>query len=486
MLSELIEGLEAEVYGEDVPVEGLSSDSRTINRGDVFFALKGQNHHGIEFAREAEKKGAVAVVSDIKGQGLGITQVLVKDTLDAMAWMAVRFYREPSMKQTLIGVTGTNGKTTTAWLVYNILKGHNWPVALLGTIRYLMPDGTEEVASLTTPPSIKWQALLRQALDRGAKATVAEVSSHALALSRVAYSRFSVSVFTNLSRDHLDFHRDMEDYFHAKETLFRRWTDGPWVVNIDDPYGKRLARKAGPSLISFGLSEEADVRPLRWSTDMNGIKAEILAGQQRIEIESSLIGLLNLYNILASVAVAVHLGVPEETIRTSLKETRPVPGRLQRVPTEWGASVVIDYAHTPDALHKVLETLRPLTEGRLITVFGCGGNRDRGKRPLMGEVASRLSDLVIITSDNPRWEEPEEIIKDILAGVRTDNYRVIPDRSRAIEEALRLARPSDTVLLAGKGHEDYQEVKGQRVHFSDYEEVLRVLKNQVIKEAEGV
>lgn len=486
MLYELIKGLDAVVLGDDVPVTGLSADSREIKKGYVFFALKGQKYHGIEFGSEAEKKGAVAVVTDIKAPELRITQVIVDDPVRAMAYMANRFYGEPSLKQKLIGVTGTNGKTTTAWLIYNILKRNGWSVALLGTVKYLLPDGTEERATLTTPQSIKWQALLRQALDMGAKATVAEVSSHGLALGRVDYSHFSVCLFTNLSRDHLDFHRDMEDYFQAKARLFRELTGGPWVINIDDPYGQRLALEAGSRLLSFGLSKEAHIRVTRWSMDMDGIKAEFRDDTETIEITSPLLGLINLYNIAGAVAVSRYLGVPWQTIRDALASTPPVKGRLQKVPTDKGFTVVVDYAHTPDALQKVLETLRPLTRGRLITVFGCGGNRDRGKRPMMGEVASRLSDLVIVTSDNPRWEEPEEIIKDILQGIRGQNYRIVTDRKEAIKEALMEAQTSDTVLLAGKGHEDYQEIQGQRMPFSDYETVLELVNGQRMVERKNV
>jgi UDP-N-acetylmuramoyl-L-alanyl-D-glutamate--2,6-diaminopimelate ligase len=399
----------------------------------------------------------------------------VKNTLEAMAYMANRFYGAPSTKQKVIGITGTNGKTTTAWLVYNILKRGGWPVALFGTIRYLMPDGTEEKASLTTPQSIKWQALLNEAQKKGAKATVAEVSSHGLALKRVDWTSFSVSLFTNLSRDHLDFHKDMEDYFQAKARLFRQWTEGPWVVNIDDPYGSRLASEAGQRLVSYGLSEKAHFRAVQWDLGIDATTALITDGQSSVEIKSPLIGKMNLYNILGAVAVARVLGVAWDMIREAMAETGPVSGRLQKVPTQRGFTVIIDYAHTPDALQKVLEALRPLTQGRLISVFGCGGNRDRGKRPLMGEIASQLSDLIIVTSDNPRWEEPEEIIKDIVEGIKGDNYKVVPDRRQAISEALTEARPGDMVLIAGKGHEDYQEVKGKRFYFSDYDTVMQLL-----------
>ncbi len=476
-LSELIEGLEeAELEGEDVQVSGLCSDTRTLNKGEVFFCLKGQHYHGNQFVHEAVQKGAVAVVTDSVVSGLPVPQIVVKDTLEAMAYMASRFYGEPSKKQKVIGVTGTNGKTTSAWLIYNILKRANWPVAVLGTIRYLMPDGKEERASLTTPLSIKWQALLKEALDRGARATVAEVSSHGLALKRVNWTSFTVSLFTNLSRDHMDFHRDMEEYFQAKAQLFRRWTQGPWVINTDDPYGAKLAMEAGPKLVSYGLNPDAMYRAVDWNLDLDGIRATVQEADGSYELHSPLIGKVNLYNILGALAVVRSLGIDRDVAVQALRHTGPVEGRLQRIPNDRGVTVIIDYAHTPDALEKVLQTLRPLTSGRLITLFGCGGNRDRGKRPLMGEVASRLSDLVVVTSDNPRWENPQEIIKDIIEGIKNDNYKVIPDRAEAIAEALAMARPGDTVLIAGKGHEDYQEVKGQRFHFSDHERVLEVLR----------
>jgi len=485
MLFELIKGLDARCIGSDTEVKGLCFDSRNIRQGDLFFALKGQRHHGIEFVDDAISRGACAVVTDREIKGLNVPVVIVKDTLEAMAYISNKFYGEPSKKHKVIGITGTNGKTTTAWLIYNILKYAGWRVSLLGTIVYLMPDGTKQKASLTTPQSIQWQELLSESVKKGAQATVAEISSHGLALKRVDWTEFAVSVFTNLSRDHLDFHKDMQQYFEAKARLFRILTKGPWVINLDDPYGNILANEAGERLVSYSLEQKAMFKAVQWDLNLDGITVWINEGSNSWCIRSPLIGKTNVYNIVAAVAVARTLQLSWDVIVDAIANTYPVNGRLQKVDNPIGLNIIIDYAHTPDALQKTLESLKPLTKGRLITVFGCGGNRDKGKRPLMGKFASEMSDLVVITSDNPRWEDADEIIKDILGGIKSNNYKVIPDRRKAIYEAITEASPGDTILIAGKGHEDYQEIKGKRYHFSDYEVVRQVLQEKAITKDTG-
>lgn len=499
---ELIAGIEL-IASEGIAgqeISGLHYDSRLVRPGSLFFALRGTKSDGHAFLDRAMANGAVgAVVEDERAVPAGLAYLKVTNARQVMAQLAARFYGDPTAHGPLIGITGTNGKTTTTYLVEGILAAAGIGAGVLGTISYRFGD-LAIVASHTTPESVELQAALRQLVDAGAKSFVMEVSSHALEQSRVDGCRFDVALFTNLTRDHLDYHGTMDAYLQSKQRLFQELLapgSGKGVrtavVNIDDPAAASiLAVAAGPTL-TYGLTMGAAVtaREVVFSTD--GIRATLVTPLGTTALHSPLLGRFNLSNLLGAAAVGVALGLPLATIVAGLQQHRTVPGRLERVENDNGITVLVDYAHTGDALENVLSTLAELKTGRIITLFGCGGDRDRGKRPLMGEIAVRLSDLAIVTSDNPRTEDPQTIIADILAGivplgirayqaeelvagqVAEKGYAVIPDRHEAIRSAVLMARPGDIVLLAGKGHEDYQIVGTTKHHFDDREEAAAAL-----------
>ncbi|NOY65616.1 MAG: UDP-N-acetylmuramoyl-L-alanyl-D-glutamate--2,6-diaminopimelate ligase [Nitrospirae bacterium] len=481
-LSALIKGLRIKKIDGDAEIYGLSTDSRTVKMGDLFFAMKGFRYDGNDFIEDAINRGAVAVVSEDDGiHSSRYAHVQVEDIEDALAFISSRFYESPSERLTLIGITGTNGKTTTSYLIREIFRAAGKQTGLIGTVKYLVKD-REIKANLTTPMAVQFQGLLKDMVEEGVEVAIAEVSSHALSLKRVDYSRFRACIFTNLSRDHLDYHGNMDDYFAAKRRLFIDLQPDISIVNTDDPYGKMLFEeltKDNRVVISYGLDGSVHFKAEDITQKKDGMEFHIINEKENIRFRSPLIGLVNVYNILASVALAKTLGVDWYEIKEAVSQFTGVRGRLETVYTEKGFLAVVDYAHTPDALRKVLETLRSISSGRLITLFGCGGDRDRGKRPEMGAIASELSDLVIITSDNPRSEPPESIIDDIKKGIKKNNYIIEPDRRKAIFKAAGMARKGDILLLAGKGHEDYQEIKGVRYKFNDrevFEEAISSLK----------
>jgi UDP-N-acetylmuramoyl-L-alanyl-D-glutamate--2,6-diaminopimelate ligase len=395
-----------------------------------------------------------------------------------MARCANLFYGNPSRELDLVGITGTNGKTTTAHLVHSVLN-QQAPSLRMGTLSTAIGDRELE-AEMTTPEAVDIQKTLHRAVKKGCQFGVMEVSSHALEFQRVFECHFPVAVFTNLSRDHLDFHKDLESYFNSKTMLFRQ-DHNPGlrfaVVNSDDPFSKRLVPSPCASVVSFGLARPSDVHLLRSEQTRAGIHLEIDLLGDTLSLESQLIGKHNLYNILAAATACRLLEITPETIQAGLARLKKVPGRFERVDVEAPFSVIIDFAHTPDALENVLNLAAETAQGRVICVFGCGGDRDRSKRPLMGEVVIRKADFAVITSDNPRSEVPLEIIKEIQAGIppQAINFEVIPDRPEAIRYALQLARSGDLVLLAGKGHETYQEIRGRRIPFDEREIVREAL-----------
>ncbi len=452
---------------------GVAYDSRQVGPGSVFFALRGQQADGAAFAPQAIARGAAAIVAEsVPPAGTAAPWIVVGNARRALAIVADAWYRHPSRDMRVVGITGTNGKTTTAYLLSSIFEAAGIPCGILGTVVYRI--GTEDrEATRTTPEAPDVQHLLREMADRGSGACAMEVSSHALALHRVDGMRFAAAIFTNLTRDHLDFHGDMESYFAAKRRLFELLEDdAPAIVNLDDPRGATLTGLVRRP-VTYGIRQPADVTPGPLSVGLDGLRFEVRTPQHRLQIVSPLVGRPNAYNILAAVAVATALGLPFDAIERGVRALERVPGRFQVVsdPAD-DLTVVVDYAHTDDALRNLLETARSLARGRLITVFGCGGNRDRTKRPLMGAVAARLSDLVIVTSDNPRGEDPVRIIQEIRRGLTPDTTRdtgtstpqhlEIVDRKAAIGRAIDLAGPGDLVLIAGKGHEHYQIV-GERV-----------------------
>ena len=470
----LVRGSDA---ADPAAVTGIAYDSRTVSRGQVFVALKGLHADGASFARQAIDRGAAAIVSELeKPADVTARWTVVQDARLALAFLSTAFYRDPSREMRTIGVTGTNGKTTTAYLIASIFEAAGVRCGILGTVAYRVGPSAADVreATRTTPEAPDVQALLRAMVDHGCGACAMEVSSHALSLRRVDGMTFQAAIFTNLTRDHLDFHADMEDYFRAKRRLFEMLPrDAPSLLNVDDPRGASLA-EAGGRPVTFAISKPADITPGPLSFSLDGLTFEVRTPRGTLHVRSALVGRPNVYNILAAVSTATALDLPFDAIERGVHSLPGVPGRFEIVSgPEDEVTVVVDYAHTDDALRNLLETARPLAKGRLITVFGCGGDRDRTKRPLMGAVAGRLSDVIVITSDNPRSESPDRIIEEVLRGITPDTRRgetrlmTIPDRREAIEKAIGVARSGDLVLVAGKGHEKYQVIGARTLPFDD-------------------
>jgi UDP-N-acetylmuramoyl-L-alanyl-D-glutamate--2,6-diaminopimelate ligase len=471
--------------GADAAVTSVTYDSRQASPGTLFVALRGQQADGTAFAKDAIGRGAVAVVAEAPPPaGKRVPWIQVPDARLALAVLAAAFHGHPSQELTLVGITGTNGKTTTSYLLASVFEAAGVRCGRIGTVGHRIGD-REIDAARTTPEAPELQRMLREMVARGCGACVMEVSSHALSLRRADALHFWAAIFTNLTRDHLDFHSDMEEYFLAKRRLFELLPpDGVAIVNMDDRRGADVAAVVQRP-VTYAIDGPADVRPGPLSFSLDGLQFEVRTPRGTLTIRSPLVGRPNTYNILAAVATAMALDVPFGAIEAGIRDLAHVPGRFQVV-SEPGDDlrVVVDYAHTDDALKNVLETARPLAQGRVITVFGCGGDRDRTKRPLMGAVASRLSDLVIVTSDNPRSEDPAQIIEEIKRGIVVPADRMPPraqagpkvtpclaivDRKAAIEAAVREAKPGDLVLIAGKGHEKYQVIGSKTLPFDDVE-----------------
>ncbi len=456
-------------------VTGISHDSRRVTPGTVFVALRGQHADAGTFAAQALERGAAVVVSDHDALEIDRSRWLrVHDGRTAIALLAAAFHGHPSRYLKVIGITGTNGKTTTAHLIASIFDAAGLSCGVIGTVGYRIA-GQLHPAAHTTPEAPDVQRMLREMLDKRCGACAMEVSSHALALRRVDGMEFAAGVFTNLTRDHLDFHGDMETYFHVKRRLFEMLPPGaPAVINADDPRAGAL-QQVSTRPVTYGISRPADITPGPLSYSLDGLRFDIRTPRGTVRVQSVLVGRPNVYNILAAVSLSTALDLSFDAIERGVAALTGVPGRFEVVSGK-GAdiTVVVDYAHTDDALRNLLETARPLARGRLITVFGCGGDRDRTKRPLMGAVASRLSDVIIITSDNPRHEDPLRIIEDIERGITPDTRRAasegalsVPDRREAIARAIAVARPGDLVLIAGKGHETYQVIGETTLPFDD-------------------
>jgi len=446
--------------------------------------LPGTRVDGGEFWASAIASGAAAaIISPAAAQAAPPTDealvLIYADVLDVCAAAAACFYGNPSAQLRLIGVTGTNGKTTTTHLIEEIL-GQAHTTALLGTL-YTRWPGHQQTALHTTPFSVELQRLLADALTAGSTHGIMEVSSHALAQKRVAACQFEVAVFTNLTQDHLDYHRDMDDYFMAKATLFTpAYLKGRAVINCDDPYGQRLIHQTSADVWTYStLTQKADFWTENLSYGSQGVSGMLHTPAGSIPFQSPLVGQFNLSNLLAAIAVALHVGMPLEQITAALPNFTGVPGRMEQVQMspDQDITVIVDYAHTPDSLENLLRASRPFAAGRLICVFGCGGDRDRTKRPQMGAIAAELSDWAVVTSDNPRTEKPEQILADIVAGM-DGQPTVISDRAQAIHRAIADAQPGDTVLLAGKGHEDYQILGTEKVHFDDREQARLALQHR--------
>jgi len=448
----------------DVEIASLAYDNRRVGPGTLFFCVPGFTRDGHDFAGDALARGAAALVVE-RPLGLGVPEVRVGSVRAAMAPAAAAFHGDPTARLQVVGVTGTNGKTTTAFLLRALLEAAGRPTGLLGTVTSIV-GGTPRPVERTTPEAIELQATFAEMLEAGDVACAIEASSHALELHRVDAVHFAAGIFTNLTQDHLDFHPTMEDYFAAKRRLFTERDTRVKVVNVDDPYGARLAAEL-PDAVTFAIAAQADYRACDIETGLTGSRFRVCTPDGELELRSPLTGHFNVYNVLGALAAVRALGVAPETCARAIATAGQVPGRFQTVDAGQDFAVLVDYAHTPDSLDNVLRAARALTEQRVHVVFGCGGDRDRGKRPLMGAIARRLADRVIVTSDNPRSEDPEAIIEEILAGSGPD-VEHDPDRRAAIERAVAGAGPGDVVVIAGKGHEQGQEFAGGRkIPFDD-------------------
>ena len=474
----------------DIEIKGLTADSRKVKDGYLFVALKGSSENGHRYLNDAVQKGAQALVVQDGETGLtGATVFRLPDTRDAFFDLAERFYDYPARHMDLIGITGTNGKTTTSYLLESILREAGKEVGVIGTINYRFKGNSFE-ASLTTPDPVDLMRLMREMRDAGVTHVIVEVSSHSLDQGRTQGLRWSRAIFTSFSRDHLDYHSSMEEYFRAKSLLFDSLEEAQnngqvrAILNMDDPKGRVLERMTKVPVVSYGLGNRCRVRAADIESTLQGLRFRLVTSEGEAVVTSPLLGRINVYNMLAAAATALTYGVALKTIVKGMQSLSSVPGRLERVQNNRGLSIIVDYAHTPDALEKALQTLRELTEARLITVFGCGGDRDRGKRPEMGRLAGDYSDLAIITSDNPRGEDPEHIVSEVEPGVReaglhrvepdspytNRSYRIFIDRRMAICSAVDLAEKGDIVLIAGKGHENYQIIGKKKRYFNDAEE----------------
>jgi UDP-N-acetylmuramoyl-L-alanyl-D-glutamate--2,6-diaminopimelate ligase len=477
-LAEIIETVRplAVVGPQDQEITGITYDSRRVMPGNLFVAVRGERTDGHRYVEAAIERGASAVMLE-RDSGLTprATRIKVADSRHTMALASARFYNHPSQQLTVVGVTGTNGKTTTAFMVKALMEAAGVPTGLMGTVQYEIGQRVIPAAR-TTPESVEIQEMMSQMLRAGCGGVSMEVSSHALDQHRVAGVDFDVAVFTNLSQDHLDYHGTMEDYFEAKVSLFgvlgTMHKTGRSVVNVDDAYGRKLIARLGGdrAVLSYGVSSDALIRAQDVCVSAEGSYFVAVTPQGSIPISLPLIGRHNVSNALAAIGAGHALGIDLATTECALSQLRPVPGRLELANVDEPFRVYVDYAHTADALRNVLVTLGELTKGRLIVVFGCGGDRDKGKRTPMGEVACQFADFSILTTDNPRTEDPREILRQVEQAYPANtrgHYQVIEDRREAIERALDIARPDDTVLVAGKGHETYQEFADTVVPFSD-------------------
>ncbi len=488
-LSELLRGVDV-ISGntdETIDITSVSADSRLVRKGGLFVAIAGFQQDGATFIGQAVEKGAAVVVTESSGARGPL--LVVPDARAALAIIAANFYGRAAEKLSLAGVTGTSGKTTTTKMIESIFDATGEPVGLIGTIEYRAGD-EKLVADRTTPDAIVLQEWFRKMVDGGVRHAVMEVSSHALALKRTYGIRFAAAVFTNLSRDHFDFHKDFEDYYAAKRMLFDQIDKSrrTAVVNEDDEYGRRLAGELGRNVVlTFGRGPGADLHPAPgFEVSVRGLRGTVVTPAGTIRIDSDLLGAPNLYNWLGAIGAALVVGIPLKTIEAGIRNLQSVRGRFERVVPPAAAAeyptVIVDYAHKPDALEKLLHAVRDLAGGkRVVLLFGCGGDRDRGKRPQMGAIAGRLADYAILTSDNPRGEKPEAILDEIeqgMAEIATDRYARITDRREAIARTIAGACPDDVIVIAGKGHETYQVVGDQVIHFDDREEAQLALKKR--------
>ncbi|MBR4151840.1 MAG: UDP-N-acetylmuramoyl-L-alanyl-D-glutamate--2,6-diaminopimelate ligase [Selenomonadaceae bacterium] len=472
---------DAQIVGEDVEVSGIEHDSRKVTTKNLFVCMEGAHVDGHNFIPQATDKGAVAVLTTRKNftPPENISALIVPDMLNALAVIVPYFYDYPSRKMRVIGITGTNGKTTTSYLLREIFTCAGFKVGLIGTIQNLIGEESFPVRN-TTPNVIDLQKIFVEMLDKNIQVVVMEVSSHALAENRVAGVEFDTAIFTNLTQDHLDFHLTMENYLRAKAKLFDavsrrgRKQNKHAVINVDDAASTEILKHCLCETITYGIKNPANLRGTELDIRSDGMTISLIP---HFPISLKITGIFNVYNVLAAVGAATAEDINPEIIKRALENFKSVPGRFERIFSTAPFEVIVDYAHTPDGVKNVLETAAQIVKGKIITVVGCGGDRDHGKRAIMGKTASELSDILIITSDNPRTEDPEKILDDIEVGIGKKNHERIADRQAAIFRAIELAKAGDVVLILGKGHETYQILNTGKIHFDDREVALEAIKN---------
>ena len=466
----------------DVEINGIVYDSRKTKKGNLFICISGYTQDGHKYISDALQKGAAAFIVEKDVDVKGASVVKVQSSRTAMPLLASTFYNNPTQRLRLVGITGTNGKTTTTYLIKSIMEANKQKTGLLGTISTQIGDKIF-VSSRTTPESLDLQSLFREMADSDIDYAVMEVSSHSLELGRVDGCNFRIGVFTNLTQDHLDFHKTIENYRNAKKKLFYM-TKGANIINIDDEHGRIIAdevRKLGIQLITYGIDNKADIMAKNIDITAKGVTFTLVTPEYETELSIKIPGKFSVYNALAAATVAYVEGIGRDAIREGLNNVDNVPGRSEIVKTNTPYTVIVDYAHTPDGLQNILASVKQYAKGRVITLFGCGGDRDREKRPIMGEIAGRMSDYCIITSDNPRSEEPMDIIRQAEAGIKSTgcDYICIENRRDAIKYALTMAKPEDIVLLAGKGHETYQVLKDRTIPFDERDIVEELLREEI-------
>ncbi|NFO03243.1 UDP-N-acetylmuramoyl-L-alanyl-D-glutamate--2,6-diaminopimelate ligase [Clostridium botulinum] len=479
-LKDILKGIDYKlVQGSlDKEISSVNYDSRKVKKSDIFICIKGYATDGHKYIQKAIENGASVIImqDDIEVVNKNISVIKVKDTRKALALIGINYYDNPSKKMKIIGITGTNGKTTTAFMIKSILESNGKKVGLIGTIANYI--GNEKLhTERTTPESLELQELFNNMVNKGVEYCVMEVSSHSLELDRVYGVDFEVGIFTNLTRDHLDFHKTFENYYNSKFKLFKR--SNIRIINNDDNYGKQvikdLNKLKAKNIYEYSIREDSNFKAFDEKMGSKNISFKVNLEKEE-EFILSIPGEYNIYNALGAIGACYKLNIPMEAIREGINKVI-VPGRCERTATNYNLpyDIIIDYAHTPDGLQNILETARGFTQGKLIAIFGCGGDRDKVKRPQMGEIGTDIADIAIVTSDNPRSEEPMKIIEDILVGIEKDNYEVIENRKDAIKKAMDIAKENDVIVIAGKGHETYQILKDKTIHFDEREIVKQIL-----------
>lgn len=479
-LKSLLKELDYEVINGDIDIEikNINYDSRKVSANDLFVCIKGLKVNGHNYAESAIKGGAIAIICEdnIEGYNNETVIIKVKNTRKALAKCAANFYENPSKKMSMIGVTGTNGKTTTAFMIKEILEKAGKKVGLIGTISNFI--GSEKIyTERTTPESLELQELFKEMVEKDCEYCVMEVSSHSLALDRVYGVEFEVGIFTNLTRDHLDFHKNFKNYFESKALLFERSKIS--IVNIDDEYGVKLKERLNKTkVITYAIKNTSDYTASDEKCESTHIGYKLKYSNKEENFQVGLPGKFNIYNSLGAIAACINLNIDMKFIKEGISDV-VVLGRCEMVGKKYNLpyTIILDYAHTPDGLQNILETARGFTKNRLILVFGCGGDRDKVKRPQMGKIGTDLSDIAVVTSDNPRSEEPAKIIEEIISGVEKKNYITIENRKEGIRKSIEIARPGDVIVIAGKGHEDYQILNTGKIHFNEREIVEEILQS---------